>query len=133
MIMTSLLMHVAAVGDGCSPKGGSFLGFPTWYKYLPGHTILSGNPGGAQTVCAPALTKLTDIWLIVAAGIEILLRLAALAAIILVLYGGIQFITSEGDPAKTQKARGTVINALVGLVIAVAATTVIAFIAGSFS
>jgi len=101
-------------------KGGSFLGFPTWYKYLPCN-------GGV-----PALTNINDIWLIVAAITEILLRVAGLVAVIMVIYGGIQYITSQGEPDKTTKARSTIINSLTGLTIAILAASLVAFVAGRF-
>jgi len=114
----SLFVHFAA-----SCKGGGFLGFPPWYEYLP-----SINSNG---LCSPQIQKLTDVWLIVAAIIEILLRVAALVAVGFVIYGGFSYMTSQGDPSQTAKAKGTIINALVGLVIAVMAAAVISFIAGS--
>ncbi|HUD10652.1 MAG TPA: pilin [Candidatus Saccharimonadales bacterium] len=100
-----------------------FLGFPTWYQYLP------ANPYDGS----PQLTSLSDVWLIAAAIIDILLRVAALITIIMVIYGGIEFITSQGDPEKAKNARGTVVNGLIGLVIAISATTLISFIAGRFN
>jgi hypothetical protein len=105
--------------------GGSFLGFPKWYKYLNSQTVAGGG-------CAPNVTHLSDIWLIVAAFVEILLRIGGLLAIIFVIYGGIQYITSQGEPNKTNQARQTIINALVGLVISIGATTLVTFTAGRF-
>ncbi|HSX08476.1 MAG TPA: pilin [Candidatus Saccharimonadales bacterium] len=116
-------------GDAGPCPGGDFLGFPKWYKYL-GHQMVTGKDG--QTSCAPQITGLSDIWLIVASVIELLLRIGALAAIVYALYGSIQFITSQGDPSKTQAARQTIINALVGLVISVGAATLVTFLAGGF-
>jgi len=110
---------------GAACPGGGFLGFPTWYKYLNGVTT-----NGA---CAPQVSGLNDIWLIVAAVIEILLRVAALAAVGFIIYGGFQYITSQAEPSKTTEARGTIINALVGLVIAIMATAIVGFIARSIS
>jgi FtsH-binding integral membrane protein len=97
---------------------------PSWYEFLP-----SSNATGS---CQPALTSLSDIWLIVAAVIEILLRIATLAAIAFVIVGGVSFITSQGSPDKTAKARSTIINALVGLIIAISASLLVGFMAVSF-
>jgi hypothetical protein len=133
VIGMQLLTLFGAAGDGCTPKGGAFLGFPTWYKYLSGQQIPTGDATGAATVCSPRIAQLNDVWLIVAAVIEMMLRIAAIAAVLYVLYGGVQYIMSEGDPGKTAKARGTLINALVGLVIAIGAATIVSFLAGSFS
>lgn len=118
--MTPLLHNFAAA---C--PGSSFLSFPTWYKYLP-QTYVNGQ-------CNPALTSLSDVWLIVAAVIEILLRVAAIAAVAMVIYGGVTYATSQGEPDKTSRAQGTIINSLVGLLIAVLAAAFVQFIAGRFN
>lgn len=125
-MIREIATYVAAAGDSCDVGGGSFLGFPHWYEYLPGLE-------GANGVCSPGLQSLSDVWLILAAVIEILLRVGALAAIGFVLYGGVQYITSQAEPDKTSKAKQTVINALVGLGITIVATAAITFVAGRFN
>jgi len=108
----------------CQPAQ-DFAGFPTWYKYLEGQ--------GSTLDCAPVVGGLTDIWLIVLAIVELLIRIAVLAAILYVVIGGIKFMLARGNPDKIAEARGTTINALVGLVIAVVAVAAINFIGGSFN
>jgi hypothetical protein len=105
--------------------GGGFLGFPTWYKYLPGHTDPNTH------LCSPQMQGLNDIWLVLAAIIEIMLQAAALLAVVMVIYGSINFVMSRGEPDKTANARNTIINALLGLAIAVIAAATVNFIAGS--
>ena len=121
-MISQLFSHFAAA---CS--GGGFLGFPTWYKYLPG----SSDP--TTHLCSPQITGLNDVWLIVAAVIEIMLRVAAIVAVVFVIYGGFGYMTSQGEPDKTTKARWTIINALAGLAISVLAAVVVGFIAGSIT
>ena len=118
----------AATGT-CQP-GNSFLGLPTWYKYLDGQTIQDGSTGGDR--CQPVLNGINDVWKIVAAVIDLLLRLASLIAIGFILYGGFMYITSQGSPDKTKQAQSTIISALVGMVIAITAATIIGFVAGRF-
>lgn len=125
------------LGTSCKPQQHFFLGLPTWYEYLPGQMSLPANTNAttatnSQLVCAVRIENISDIWLIVAAGIEILLRLAALAAVVFVIIGAVQFITSQGEPEAAASARKTIINALVGLLITVVAATVVTFIAGQF-
>lgn len=126
-----------AADNTCEEGGGadSFFGFPTWYKYLPGRSVeVEGN-----TICSPHLTGINDLWLIGLAILEILLRIAILVAIVFVLVGGIKFITARGDtggpgkPDKIASAQKTVVDALVGLVIAVVATAVVSYLGGRFS
>ena len=100
----------------------SLLGFPTWYCYLPKNTDGS-----------PSITGINDVWLIIAAVLEILLRIAALAAVTFVIVGAVKFITSQGEPDAAAKARTTIISALVGLVISVIAATAVTYIAGQFN
>jgi hypothetical protein len=52
-----------------------------------------------------------------------LIILASAIAVFFVVYGGIQHITSSGDPEKLDDAKRTIRNALIGLTIVVAAAT----------
>lgn len=123
--MTSLLQHFAA---SCS--SGGFFGIPTWYKYLDGVTTV--DPLTGRDACTPVVSSAQDIWLIGLAVIDILLRIAILAAIAFVVVGGVRFMTSQGQPDKIKAALSTVINASIGIVISLAAATIVAFVAGRF-
>lgn len=105
--------------------GGGFLDLPTWYKFLP-------RAGEDKNPCAPKLSSINDIWLVLLGVTDILLRVAILVAIVYVLIGGFKYITSEGNPDKTSTAKKTVIDGLIGMVIAIVAATVVAFIATRF-
>lgn len=108
---------------GASCPGGDFFGFPKWYKYLDGATEPLSH------LCTPQISSINDIYLIVAAVIEMLLRVAALLAVGFVIYGGVEYSISQGEPERTSRARKTIINALVGLAISVTAAAVVAFMA----
>ncbi len=133
-MMTSLFTHFSALqqllyerslifADACT--GGGFFGLPTWYKYLKSE--------GTGVNCSPKLNGLNDIWLIVLAVVEILLRIGIMVAITFVILGGFKFILSRGNPDKIQQARNTVQDALIGVIIAIAATAVVSFVAGRFN
>lgn len=113
-------------------NGSGFLGFPTWYKYLEQTNEQITEGFGSGTTCSVRVSGIDDIWLIGAAVIEILLRIAVFASIGFIIYGGVKYITSQGEPDKLGQALGTVINALIGLVISVSAATIISFVAGRF-
>ncbi len=121
MMIWQLFSRFAAA---CS-LNNSIFGIPSWDMYLKGTTDASGN-------CIPQFNALSDVWLIVAAIVDILLRVAAIAAFAMVIYGGIEFITSQGSPDQAAKARTTLINAGIGLAISVLAATLVTFIAGQF-
>ncbi len=120
-----LYFAAAAICDKDKQASG-FFGLPKWYKYLP------YDLSDVTHRCEIQVTSIAQYWLIGFALIDILLRVAGLIAIGFVVWGGIQFVTSQGEPDKTAAARSTVINALIGLVIAVAAATIVTFIAGRF-
>ncbi len=98
----------------------SFLSFPTWYEFL------NCNPN-------PEITKISDVWLIVVAIVDILLRIAAILAVGFIIYGGIKYTTSQGSPDQTTSARNVIISAVIGLGITIVATIVVSFIARSIS
>lgn len=118
------MIHNILTLFACTPKKSSLLGFPTWYEYLKGVSDSNG-------VCSPSLNSINDIWLVVLAVIDIALRVAAIAAVGFIIYAGFQYTTSQGDSNKTAQAKDTIINALIGLAIAVSASLIVAFIAGS--
>ena len=108
----------------CALSKSTLFGIPSWYQYLSGTSTSSG--------CTPLLGSISDIWLIVAAVIEILLRLAALAAVGVILYAGIEYTTSQGNPERTGRAMRTLIGAAVGLIICILSAAVVTYIAGIF-
>lgn len=46
------------------------------------------------------------------------IMVAAALAVVFIVFGGIKYSTSQGNPGETQKAKDTIVYALVGLVIA---------------
>ena len=54
--------------------------------------------------------------------------IAGIAAVIIIIIGGFQYVTSAGDPQKASSARNMILGALVGLVIIVAAQSILLFI-----
>lgn len=52
---------------------------------------------------------------------------------IIIIWAGIQYMTSEGEPEKTKKAQATITYTIIGLIIATAAATIIGFVTGAFA
>ncbi len=69
---------------------------------------------------------------IISAIIQMFLIIAALIFFFMLVFGGIQWMTSGGDKAATEAARGRITAALIGLVIIFAAWAIIALIARFF-
>ena len=111
-------------------KDATFFGMPVWYKYLP--YTLDQNVNQCR-VDINITQNPQQLMLIGFALIEMLLRLGGLIAVGFVIYGGVQYVISQGEPDNTTKARNTIVNALVGLAIIIVATPLVAFIAGRVS
>ena len=123
--MELALKLFAAPGDPCELK--PFFGLPPWYKYL-----VSQSRETVEGGCNIDINGIYDVFKILAAIIEIALRFGALIAIGMIIFWGIQFIVSQGDPQGIAKARDTVLQAVIGLVIILLSITVISFVAGRF-
>ncbi|MBW3568750.1 pilin [Candidatus Parcubacteria bacterium] len=120
--MFSLLYTQAAAlfAQANSACTNSFLGIPTWFKYLK--TVPSNQ-------CTPELRGLNDIWLIGLAVVEILTRVAVLVAIAFIVYAGIKYSNSRANAEKVNSAKFTLQDAFVGLAISIVATAAVSFIA----
>ncbi len=114
----------------------TLLGLPTWYKYLDGEEVEQRD---GRMVCQPRIESQDgefpkkSILLIGAAILDILIRLAGLAAFFYLIYGGFMYLTSSGNSEQVKKAGSTLLNAAIGLAIAISATTLVNFFANRLS
>ncbi len=120
------LFHlVAAQSANGACTEPSFFGLIPWYHYLnvdktcniKDFKVLQTNGTG-------------DVPLILLAVVDDLLRLAGLIAVGFVIYGAIQYITSQGEPEKTGKAQSTITNALIGLAVSIIAVSAVSYLGG---
>ena len=107
----------------CQPEQSNILTFPNWYRNL------KCEDGGAGGV---VFQSINDMWIVLANVLDISIRIAVLLALIFIIYGGIRYIMSRGEPENIQTAKKIITNSVIGLVIAVLAATIVGFIAGSF-
>lgn len=108
----------AADGDSCD---SSFLGFPAWYNGLAekkGDSCEIKSPNEVGSVNA-------FIWTIVFNIVEMLLRAAGYAAVAFIIYGGYKYMTSAGSADGMASAKRTITNAIIGLVLSIAAVAIV--------
>lgn len=60
--------------------------------------------------------------------INVALGLIGFVAVVMIILGGFQYITSSGDAAKVTKAKNTILYGIVGLVIALLAFAIVNFV-----
>lgn len=124
----------AQPASACSAGGGALPTtiFLPWYHYLPGEDDPSGK-------CHPVFPKdssgkadyVKGISLVALSVLDTLIRLSSLLAVGFLIYGAIQYITSQGEPNGLAAAKSTIANALIGLVIVMMAVAIVQFIGNS--
>lgn len=60
--------------------------------------------------------------------VNVVLGIVGLVAVVMMIVGGISFITSQGDTGKVTKARNTILYGVVGLVVALLAFAIVNFV-----
>ncbi len=50
-------------------------------------------------------------------------------AVIVVIFGGLQYVLSSGDPKRTARAKETILYAVIGIVISLSAFAIVSFVA----
>lgn len=65
--------------------------------------------------------------------ISVVLSFTGLAAVIVIVIGGIFYTKSMGDPGKTRQARNTIIYGVIGLVISLLAYAIVALVVENVS
>jgi len=106
--------------DSCS---SSFLGFPTWYRGLTNGDCNVESPKDSD-----GIKKF--VWTIILNIIDIGLTAVGYIAAFFILYGGFRLITNSNSPDAMAEARKTILNAIIGLVISIAAIAIVRLIAG---
>jgi hypothetical protein len=129
----SFLQTFAATAVTCGKA--TLFGLVPWYQYLTPVVNQSTQQCNFTEFQNPTAGGILDIhspfFLIALAVLDDLIRVAALVAVGYVIYGGIQYVTSQGSPDSTSKAQQTIINALIGVTLAMLAAAIVGFIGNS--
>lgn len=115
-VLAPASVHAQASGDTCDAY---FLGFPAWYRGL-------GVGADCEIVAPSAVDGIGPfIWIIVLNVVEMILRLVGYAAVGFIIYGGYKYMISTGSPEGIAGAKKTILNAVVGLIISIAAIAIV--------
>jgi len=130
MFAVFLLNHAPLLKMFAADCRPNFFGLPGWYEFMavkPGtcEVIFNSAPNGG----APNAADFFGVAVLVGlAIIDMLLRIGGIVSVAFVIYGGIQYVTSQGESDKTAKARGTIINALIGMAICMVSVALVSFV-----
>lgn len=64
--------------------------------------------------------------------VNLLLFVVGILAVIVIIVGGIMYTTSGGDPSKVKSAKDTILYAVIGLVVAILAYSIVNFVVDAF-
>lgn len=120
MVMATPQMTFAAKEDGCN---SGLLTFPAWYD---------GVTEGCEVVIEPGENGVRDFVLTVSLNIvEMILQLVGYIAFGFIIYGGYKYMISAGSSDGMTKARKTITNAVVGLLISIFSVAIVNLVGGA--
>lgn len=117
-----VLMTMATPQTASADCNSGFLGFPAWYRGLTNRKCEIKSPDNIEGGLS------NFIWHIGLNVVEMALVAVAYLSGFFFLYGGYLFIISQGKPEGAAKARTTMLQAVIGLVVSVASIAIVTFI-----
>jgi hypothetical protein len=111
---------------GIAVMAGAFALVPApAYADVAGEIQSGVNAVGGNKETATLGGRLKDV-------VNILLYVLGAIAVIMIVIGGIRYTTSNGESSQITSAKNTILYAVIGLVVAVLAYSIVNFVLGSF-
>ena len=79
--------------------------------------VTVGNPDSMETMVQKILTAVFTV--------------IGIVAVVMIVLGGVNYTTSQGDPSKVKKAKDTILYGVIGLVVALMAFAIVNFVLNS--
>ena len=116
------LTGIAAMSPAAYADGGSYYCAPTgqWVA-----TIADCTEMGESNI------NNNNLMQTVKTIINVIIGIVGFIAVVMIILGGISFITSQGDSAKVTKAKNTILYGVVGLIVAILAFAIVNFVLSS--
>lgn len=127
---TSMAVLETSYASAACPDG-KILTLKPWYDGLVTDDckLKTIAPTSEKRDSGSQVTINTFVWRVILNVVEDLLQLAGFVAVGFVIYGGFAYLTSDGASDKMASALKTIINAAVGLVVAIAAIGLVNLVA----
>ncbi len=104
------------------------LGF-LYSKSVLANSIDNINEGLNKTQDAAGGIEMNDV---IKTIITTMLFIVGILAVIMIIYGGIRYVTAHGDKTQVASAKDTVVYAVVGLVVAIVAYALVDWVVKAF-
>ncbi len=115
-LLANFLLAANARTSNCGTENG----------FLPG--LYDGLCSNGQV----AVESAADIFVIVGNVVRILIAASGALAVIMIIVGGIWYVTSHGDPERVRRAKAILTKSITGLIVILVSYTVVTFIATKF-
>lgn len=128
--LLAVLLSSLFMAAGFSQRAQAFDPFrPNGDNTACGQTDAAGN---TSSVCVAngSNNPLTGSNGLITKGANIIAVIAGFAAVVAIMIGGFEYIRSSGDSGKVNKAKNTILFAVIGLVVVVLARAIVAFLIG---
>lgn len=99
-----------------------------------GCDVSSGIGGAVNEGCSKGSGQQTDLFGnegVFTTIINVMLFIVGILCIIMIIYGGIRYTTSNGDKGRVESAKNTILYAVVGLIIAILAFALVSWVVSS--
>jgi hypothetical protein len=93
----------------------------------------ASNTGLSTSGGAAGFSMGNDVPTLIGTVIKAALGLVGVIFLVLMIYAGVIWMIARGDEAKVEKAKDTIINSVIGLIIVVGAYAITNFVIGAFS
>jgi hypothetical protein len=115
-VLASTLLPVGASATSCTPTTTDINGAAKCAQAPNSQPDnLFGNGGVFQTIS------------------EILIFLVGAVSVIMLIWGGLQYVISAGDSKRVESAKSTILYAIIGIVVAILAYAVVGFVTSSLT
>jgi hypothetical protein len=91
-------------------------------------TTASLNPGPGDTSCATGTTGTSGIQNLLKLVVNVFSIVVGFVAVVMIIYGGVKYITSGGDSNNISSAKNTIVYAIIGLLIVAIAQVIVHFV-----
>ena len=104
----------------------TFVGFPAWYRGVLKDDCTLKDVGNKGTISLQTFVTIVALNIV-----QFILTLVGYATVVMLIIGGFNYMTSQGEANKMASAKTTITNAIIGLVISILSVGIVQFIAGS--
>ncbi len=109
--------------------------FGNAFAAVPACDISSGDPG-AGAACSKGAKAPADLFAnggVFQVIANVLIGLVGAVAVLMLIFGGLQYVTSNGDSKRVEGAKNTILYAIIGIVVALLSYAIVSFVTGSLT